>query len=411
MIIERCAIYISTALMTGLSSTLAFADIACDKSYGLQVNVNGLPGVVTCDSSSTSFINNINNFERSNLNYTETSAASAFGRFNDVDVALGFAANSTTLVYSFPQIGNSGSFTGSTRKESQKQFEDYVKTSGIIGQIINYQAQHSPTSPLTGVGGLVPMTIASDFNANFSDSPTAIAGPSAAGSSNNNLLGAQLNYASFNVSNTSDQLKTTTIPLSYTIRNDIDPRRQLIFNVPLTYVEVGTAKTIQAGLGVSYRFPLTDQWTLTPSAGYAAVGSQDRAALASLYSASLTSAYVIPFDGFDVSIGNMLGYYATGKFTSSSFSYNPDLNYLATRNGVMLSHPVNWGSKMSIQYSLIGTNYLGSEKPYVDNFQEIGVTLGTNKSALDARSYVRGGLTYIQGPSIRGFKANIGYWF
>ena len=403
--------YISSALWTLLGSPFAFADIACDKSYGLRVDVSGRTGVVICDSSSESFVDSINDFKRSNINYTKTSAVSAFGRFNDVDLALSYAARSTKLVYAFPQLGDAGSFTGTTRKESQQMFEDYIKTSGIMGQIMNYQARHSPTSPITGAGGLVPMTIASDFNANFADSPTAIAGPGGAGNSDN-LIGAQLNYASFNMDNTSDRVKTTSIPFSYTLRNDIDPRRQLIFRVPVTYVEVGVARTIQAGLGVSYRIPLSDQWTLTPGAGYSFVESRDRASLASLYSASLSSAYVMPLGGFDLSIGNMLGYYATGRFSAGNYySYDPDLKYVATRNGVMLSHPISLGKKFGVQYSLIDTRYLGGEKPYVDNFQELGVTLGTNPSALDARSFVRAGFTYIQGPGTRGLAANIGYWF
>jgi len=180
---------ISSALWTLLASPFAFADIACDKSYGLRVDVSGRTGVVICDSSSESFVDSINDFKRSNINYTKTSAVSAFGRFNDVDLALSYAARSTKLVYAFPQLGDAGSFTGATRKESQQMFEDYIKTSGIMGQIVNYQARNSPTSPITGAGGLVPITIASDFNANFSDSPTAIAGPSGAGNSDN-LIGA-----------------------------------------------------------------------------------------------------------------------------------------------------------------------------------------------------------------------------
>ena len=93
------------------------------------------------------------------------------------------------------------------------------------------------------------------------------------------------------------------------------------------------------------------------------------------------------------------------------FLLNPDIKYVATRNGIMLSQPVNLGKKMSIEYSLIDTRYLGSDKPYVDNTQEFGITIGTNKSAQDARSFIRGGLSYMRGPGTHGFMANFGYWF
>ena len=98
--------YISSALWTLLGSPFAFADIACDKSYGLRVDVSGRTGVVICDSSSESFVDSINDFKRSIINYTKTSAVSAFGRFNDVDLALSYAARSTKLVYAFPQLGD-----------------------------------------------------------------------------------------------------------------------------------------------------------------------------------------------------------------------------------------------------------------------------------------------------------------
>lgn len=402
--------HILIAFLAALTSTFAFADNGCDKSYALQVEVSGLIGANLCDSSSSSFVDSLKSWERTNLNYTQTSQAYALGRFNDVTVTLNYAANSTTLVYNFPELGHAGSFTGSTRDKSQQLFIDYLKKGGIIGQIMNYQSQHSPTSPISGAGGLVPMTIAGDFNTNFSNSTTAVAGPG--GGSTDNLIGVQASYTSFSVDKTSDRVKVTSIPLSYTIRNNIDPRRQLIFSLPVTLLEVGASKTVQAGLGISYRVPLSDQWTLTPGAGFSGVGSVDRATLTSLYSASLTSTFIIPFSDFDISIGDLIGYYATGKFSAGDYSFNPDLKYTATRNGIMLSQPVNLlGNKLGVEYSLIDTRYLGNEKPYIDNFQEYSITLGTNKSALDARSFFRAGLTYTHGPGVNGFKANLGYWF
>lgn len=401
---------ISAVLLLGISCPPAFADVACDKSYAFRVDVVEQIGRTLCASSSSVFIDAVNNFQLSNATYTQTSPASINARFNDVNLSLAYAQSSTTLAYNFAELGESGSFTGTTRKESQKMFEDFVKSNNIIGRIMKYQAQHSASSPLTGAGGLIPMTIAGDFNASFSNSPTAVAGPS--GGTSDNLFGIQIAYGSYDLDKGGDRITTTSIPLSYTIRNDIDPRRQLSFNLPLTFVEVGSAKTAQAGLGVTYRFPLSDYWTITPGAGYTVIASADRATVASLYSASLASTYVIPLSGFDLSIGNMLGYYATGKLSSGNYAFDPGLKYLATRNGVMLSQPVNlMGKKLTAEYSLIDTRYLGSEKPFVDNFQELSVTLGTNKSALDARSFIRGGFTYTQGPEIRGFRANIGYWF
>ena len=113
--------HILIAFLAALTSTFAFADNGCDKSYALQVEVSGLIGANLCDSSSSSFVDSLKSWERTNLNYTQTSQAYALGRFNDVTVTLNYAANSTTLVYNFPELGHAGSFTGSTRDKSQRK--------------------------------------------------------------------------------------------------------------------------------------------------------------------------------------------------------------------------------------------------------------------------------------------------
>jgi hypothetical protein len=77
----------------------------------------------------------------------------------------------------------------------------------------------------------------------------------------------------------------------------------------------------------------------------------------------------------------------------------------------MLSHPVNLGKKLTMEYSLIDTRYISGDKPFFDQFQEIGITIGSNKGASDARSFLRGGLSYMHGTGTNGFNANIGYWF
>lgn len=399
------------SLVFSLFATGASAQISCDKSYALRVDVGTSVGQTICDSTTFAFIDSLQSLSTSNVSYTNTSAAAIYGKFNDVNMTFSYAANSTTLNYSFVELGLTGSFTGTTRDQSQDQFEDFIKKNGVIGQVMNYQALHSLTSPITGVGGLIPTTIASDFNASFNSSPTAVAGPNTQGSSSNNLIGVGLGYGSYSVDGTSDRVSTTNIPVSYTIRNEIDPRRQLSFHLPITLVEIGTSKTVHTGLGMSYRFPVSDNWTLVPAGKYSAVASADRATVSTLYSASIASNYVIPLSGFDVAIGNMLGYYKTGKFNAGDYSFNPDIANVAMRNGVMLSHAVELGKKMTMEYSLIDTRYISGDKPYLDEFQEIGITIGTNKGASDARSFLRGGLSYFHGTGTNGFNANIGYWF
>ena len=114
----------------------------------------------------------------------------------------------------------------------------------------------------------------------------------------------------------------------------------------------------------------------------------------------------------NVAMGNMLSYNRTAKIQSGEYSSNPDITSTVVRNGLMLSQPANWnGQKLSVEYSLVDTRYTGGTKLYIDNTQEIGITVGTNKNAFSARSFLRGGLTYLRGKDTKGFTANIGYWF
>jgi hypothetical protein len=383
----------------------------CDKSYAFRADVGANTGSEICSSTSSSFIDAIKNFNLSNTGYTDTSAATVAGKFNDVNINLSYAATSTTLNYSFAELGISGSFTGATRAESQKLFEDYLKKNDILGKIMKYQAEHSASSPITGAGGLIPMTAAGDFDSAFTASATQIAGSNQAGAASNNLVGIGATYGVYTMSGSSDKTTTMSLPLSYTVRNGIDPRRQLIISLPITQTTTGNAKSYQIGLGLAYRFPITDNWTVTPGIKYSYVASVDRATVAALASASLTSAYLIPMNGYDIGIGNMLGYYETQKFSAGEYSFNPNIKQFLTRNGVMVSQPVSLaGKKMSVEYALTDTRYL-SNKPYVDNYQELSVSLGTNKSAADSRSHLRAGLSLMSGRGMSGYMFNLRYSF
>jgi hypothetical protein len=182
--------------------------------------------------------------------------------------------------------------------------------------------------------------------------------------------------------------------------------------MPLTQVSVDGAKAYHGGLGAAYRLPLTDRWTLTPGARYSVVASKDRATVSTVMSASLMSTYVLPLGGFDLAMGNMVGVYKTGKFSSGDYSFDPDVNLKMTRNGLMASVPTAmFGSKMAAEFSIIDTRYLGSEKPFVTDSQEVGITLGTNRKASNARSFTRLGATYVRSKTTKGFTVNLGFWF
>lgn len=397
------------AALLGASLPAAAQQLDCGKSFGFRADINGSRGQTLCSSNVDAFIDSAKNFTLSNAGYTQVSQATAMGRFNDVNVVLRYNASSNTLNYDFVELGMRGSFTGANRDESEELFEDYVKKGDILGKVLRYQAKNSPTSALTGEGGAIPMLAMTDFNTSF-DNASQIGVPDQ-NQTANNLIGVGLSYGSYNIDGNED-VKTTSLPLSYTIRNNIDPRRQLVLSMPLTQVTVDGAKAYHGGLGLAYRLPLTDRWTLTPGARYSVVASKDRATVSTVMSASLMSTYVLPLGGFDLAMGNMVGVYKTGKFSSGDYSFDPDVNLKMTRNGIMASVPTAmFGSKMAAEFSIIDTRYLGSEKPFVTDSQEVGITLGTNRKASNARSFTRLGATYVRSKTTKGFTVNLGFWF
>jgi hypothetical protein len=227
--------------------------------------------------------------------------------------------------------------------------------------------------------------------------------------SNPNLLGLGLRFGQYRQADVDS--RSITLPLSYTIRSDLDPRRQLVINLPISRTEVQGSTSYYTGLGLAYRVPLTDNWSVTPAGNYAVTGSVDLGSMAQMASASLTSSYVFELGSKDLVIGNMVGWYRTLKFSHDGYSYDPGLSNVVFRNGAMLSVPFRLAGKaMAVEYSLIDTRFKGSEL-YLNNYHEAGITLGTNRSASSARSFLRAGATYLWSAKSKGFTLNIGYWF
>ena len=131
-----------------------------------------------------------------------------------------------------------------------------------------------------------------------------------------------------------------------------------------------------------------------------------------MMAASITSQYGWKMDGYDLALGNMVGVYQSTQLNAGGYSVDPKISNTVYRNGILASFPTSmFGQKMAIEASFILTNYTGTSL-YSNTYKEIGLTLGTNKSANSARSYLRAGATYLTGENgITGYKLNVGYWF
>ena len=126
---------------------------------------------------------------------------------------------------------------------------------------------------------------------------------------------------------------------------------------------------------------------------------------------SLASTYTWEFDSFDLTMGNMLGYYQTFNPPGLKYSLDPKIRTTAIVNGLFLSQPVSFGgSKMSIEYGVSDSRLSGTSL-YQNNFQEVTISLGTNKNALSARSFLRGTLALQRAKDSKGVSLNVNYWF
>ena len=409
------------------------ASFLTDKPYDLTVNVNGLyvPGSDTIaggtqttpmgfstvtDLFAKSTSGGLTQVNNAYLNDNSQSAVIRFG-YRGLPIVLETTAGSAVVTLRIPGLGVSQPFANSltSRDANVEDIKTFLKNSGgdILNRLQQLLIKVSPVDPIAGnPSSMQSRMVSDDFDRNFTQFASNIkadGGPVESGTVNN-LVGIGMSYGNYSQGGLNTSV--VTLPLSYTTRPDLDPRRQLTIYAPITVTEVAGAKSYNINLGVAYRVPVNDDWSLTPALGYGFTGSVDLGSAAAMMAASLTSQYTMRMSGYDLAIGNMVGVYQSQKFTAGEYSFDPKINNTVFRNGVMGSFPTTvMGRKMAFEVSYVNTIFTGTEL-YSNQSNEIGVTLGTNKGANSARSYLRAGLTYLFAEKdIKGLRLNVGYWF
>ncbi len=207
-----------------------------------------------------------------------------------------------------------------------------------------------------------------------------------------------------------------SLPISYTIHNEIDPRRRLTIKMPITWVDSENpampGKTHHIGLGVSYTYPLAARWYVTPSLNYTYAAMGDFPVKSDLVSSSLTSTYFFKDGGFDLSLGNMIGYARTANESADSgLAPPPKMHYNTLRNGMMASKPgVFFGNKVYWEGAVVHTLFSGTQT-YTDSQFEVSLTVGNKRSYKVTAGGYRLGLTLFDAGQVHGGKVAFGYWF
>lgn len=313
-----------------------------------------------------------------------------------------------------PSLGVDTAFTGGTREESAQALYDFLKSGNLLADLSRELAKSSPTDPIAGnPNSMMSTMVASDYDQSFTSDFSNIASAETATAtmvSSDKLTQVGIGLVFGQMTQGGTDVSNMTIPLSYSIRNDLDPRRQLLLRMPISIVDVDGAKAYNVGFGASYRFPMSQQWTLVPSVNYGLTASKDLGSTAQMASAGLTSTYYWRRPGYDVGIGNMLGFVTTMPFSYGGYNYDPNISNTVLRNGVMWSMPtVISGRKLHFETSVTDTRFFGTQL-YSDSFQEVRFSLGTSRSA-KATSVLRGGLALRHMKGDTGFNLEFGYWF
>lgn len=399
------------ALMSAASGVMAQGGVHCATLFGAIVNAP-LQSVQLCATSLQGLYEvGVRDVGASLSSYEGSEAVATHALLNELGATASFAQGQSNLEFSIPDLGIHETFVGATRVGSAKLLHDWLKNnSDLRGRMVKYQADHSAINPMTGPGGVLTNAVGMDFGASFDEVATRVATSQAnAQAGTGSLIGIGVLLSRHKAAGLTVQ--TLSVPLSYTVRNDIDPRRQALLRGGLGVVDSAGTKSYSGRLAAGYRFPMSDEWTLTPMAGVSLSGSDANAFYTGVASGSIASTYVLEREGFDLTIGNMAGYYFSFRPPGSSEAVDPGVRQFALRNGILLNQPITLaGRKLSVEYGFSDTRFLGGNL-FQKNAQDLTVSLGTNKSAFSARSFFRATLAFQKARDSHGVALNVNYWF
>ena len=322
-----------------------------------------------------------------------------------------------------PSTGANAQFTAASWAQVLDQVRRFLLQGSEAQRLQRESARLSPFDPVAGnPGSLMARRVAADFDSaflpfatNLTDGPVQVAqlGGLPAGAVRGPLpalpgLGAQVGL----LRDAGLSERSLTVPLSLTLRSDLDPRRQVAFSLPLTVSDVGGARAVQGALAASLRLPLAKDWSLSGSASYAMVSAKDLGSAGKIGSLSLASSYVLRGQSGDLAIGNMIGHYRTLGGRLNGVDTGSGIANTVLRNGLLWSMPApTWlGFGRSVEARFVNTHYTGTAL-YLRNYSEVGLDVGTNKRADSTRGYMQGGLSLIVSSKTSGVMAHFGSWF
>lgn len=363
-------------------------------------------------------------------NYTDMSEAHAMVDFRGLGMNFSFPGAGTSLVFEVPSLDIREEFNGATRDASVDQLEDFLKSQGgdILSRIQAASIATSPVDPIAGNPGSMMATMVSrQFEAGFSSQVTNIVTTPANSASDgepgtatalepgspDNLVHLSPRFGRYTAGGGTSNVLTLPLGYSFRLKEGGTGLRNIDITMPLTYSRIEGGRSAAASIGAGLTWGLNERWSLSPAVGAGLAGSVDPGAAGGIGSASLTSAYTIPFrHEYTINIGNMIGYYETLDIEVGKYSFDPGVSNTVLRNGLMLSVPGTMGGrKVATEFWAIDTRFLGSEL-YSEYNDEFGISFGSARTeGRSIENYLRGGVSYMTGDNVKGWRFNLGYSF
>ena len=233
-------------------------------------------------------------------------------------------------------------------------------------------------------------------------------------------FGGGLQYGYYNLAGS--EVHTLTTPLSLGVR--FNPKHQLIFSLPLTYIDTEGNSSYQVGVGLAYKYNIMENWALIPAINYGYRGTpKSRDGLArtegQILAGTLTNKYIYNFDdkdreSFKLGMTNMIGYFQTLNMETTigntSYQTSGKVANTVLKNSFSLSKRIG---VFDVSAFITDTEYFGSEL-YFEQYNEAGIAIRTDRAGkyFDSLSlsanYV---FSLVDNDELEGFRFNFNYIF
>lgn len=343
--------------------------------------------------------------------YTPVTAVSLDFNLRGILALATFAEGSTTLVVDIPQAGTTQTFTGATRDDSLTLFKDYIRDGGTKHRLLRAYARFSPIDPIAGnptslmaemgqsdylVGRLSPL---SGCDSCWSAQPIV-----------HQFQGGIDAGRAF-----SDEFETTTIKLPIRYSYSPDLNWALVIDAPLTLNINGGAYSVVGSLGFGIRFPITNDWSLTPILRFGAGGSLDLCTAGDFVSAGLISTFNYKVSDFVLSMTNYAAYITSGNLWLTGVNFNYHLHNYVFKNGLSITSCNGFtvfGRPINYTAFFIDTDY-ERDHLFINHYDEVGIAfITTNLNPCIDYDCLSLGFSYQFGQkSYKGFYINLEYQF